>query len=110
MVIDATTLDLDALLAPIDMLQPAGHFDEEDETYQAIDQEMVKLGGLNEPRLDWAYIDEAYIDEASRKYLDQQCKHFRVAGHLITARLRARSWRQWAEAMGVLSGMVEQYW
>lgn len=103
--IDFPPLDLDALLVPIDAQQPAGHFDEEDETYQCIDQEMIKLGSLNEPRMDWPY-----IDEASRHYLVSQCKHFRVASHLITARLRARSWRPWAEAAGVLAGMVEHYW
>ncbi|WP_199101045.1 type VI secretion system protein TssA [Dyella sp. ASV21] len=105
LVMDFTPLDRDALLEPIDALQPAGHFDEEDETYQAIDQEMVKLGGLNEPRMDWSY-----IDEASRQFLAQQCKHFRVVGHLITARLRARTWSQWAQAAGVLAGMVAEYW
>ena len=29
------------LLAPIEPEQPAGYFDIEDETYQAIDQEMI---------------------------------------------------------------------
>ncbi|WP_354016076.1 type VI secretion system protein TssA [Dyella japonica] len=103
--IDFAPLDLDALFAPIDAQQPAGHFDEEDETYQGIDQEMIKLGGLNESRMDWPY-----IDEASRQYLGSQCKHFRVAGHLVTARLRVRNWRQWAEAISVLAGLVNRYW
>ena len=38
--------EISRLLAPIDPAIPAGLFDIEDETYQAIDQEMVKLGGL----------------------------------------------------------------
>ena len=58
------------LLAPIDPAVPAGLFDVEDETYQAIDQEMVKLGGLQEASIDWVY-----IEDASRQYLSQQCKH-----------------------------------
>ncbi len=99
------TLDIEALLAPLDARQPAGHFDEEDETFQAIDHEMIKLGGLQEARLDWLY-----VDEAARQYLGGQCKHFRVAGHLITARLKARSWPRWSEAVDVLAGMVEHYW
>ncbi|MEN4917688.1 type VI secretion system protein TssA [Achromobacter spanius] len=98
-------LDLDKLLAPLDAINPAGCFDEEDETFQGIDHEMVKLGGLHEPRMDWAY-----VDEASRQYLGSQCKHFRVAGHLIAARLRGRSWRTWTEAANVLVCMVEGYW
>ncbi|MFD4841350.1 type VI secretion system protein TssA [Achromobacter sp. NPDC058515] len=103
--IDYPPLDLETLLAPLDAIDPAGYFDEEDETFQAIDHEMVKLGGLQEPRMDWAY-----VDEASRQYLGTQCKHFRVAGHLIAARLRAKSWRAWGEAAGVLARMVEDYW
>lgn len=103
--IDYPPLDLEKLAAPLDAIDPAGYFDEEDETFQGIDHEMVKLGGLHEPRMDWAY-----VDEASRQYLSSQCKHFRVAGHLIAARLRAGSWRGWAEAAGVLACMVEGYW
>ncbi|WP_417220263.1 type VI secretion system protein TssA [Achromobacter spanius] len=99
------TLDIEALLAPLDARQPAGHFDEEDETFQAIDHEMIKLGGLQEARLDWLY-----VDEAARQYLGGQCKHFRVAGHLITARLKAGSWQRWSEAVDVLAGMVDHYW
>lgn len=63
------------------------------------------MGGLNETRIDWPY-----IDEASWQYLGSQCKHFRVAGHLMTARLRTPRWRTWAEAAQVLAGMVEHYW
>nr|WP_241025149.1 type VI secretion system protein TssA [Burkholderia sp. Ac-20384] len=98
-------LDLDALLAPLDARQPAGTFDEEDDTFQGIDHEMVKLGSLQEPTIDWPY-----VDEASQAYLRSQCKHLRIAGHLLTARARTRSWRGWAEATGVLAGMVERYW
>lgn len=105
MVMDFPPLDIAALLAPIDATLSAGRFDEESDAYQAIDQEMVKLGGLNESSIDWAA-----IDTKSHAYLAQQCKHFRIVGHLITARLRARTWRQWAESIDVLAGMVERYW
>jgi len=98
-------LDLELLLAPLDARQPAGVFDEEDETFQAIDHEMVKLGGLHEAAMDWAY-----VEESACSYLARQCKHFRIAGHLITARLRERSWHGWADASGLLAGMVEHYW
>ena len=50
LVIDVPADTVKLLLTPIDPEQPAGHFDVEDETYQAIDQEMVKLGGLPMPR------------------------------------------------------------
>ncbi|MBN3838519.1 type VI secretion system protein TssA [Burkholderia sp. Ac-20349] len=98
-------LDLDALLAPLDTRWPAGVFDEEDDAFQGIDHEMVKLGTLQEPAIDWPY-----VDEAAQGYLRSQCKHLRIAGHLLTARARTRSWRGWAEATGVLAGMVEHYW
>lgn len=98
-------LDLQILLTSFDEKQSAGVFDEEDDTFQDIEHEMVKLGGLQELAIDWGF-----IDEASRQYLGRQCKHFRIAGHLITARLRQQTWRGWADAMCILSGMVSLYW
>lgn len=93
------------LLKPIDPQVPAGLFDIEDETYQAVDQEMVKLGGLHQSTIDWPY-----VEEASRLYLATQCKQFRVLGHLLTVWLRAGHWEQWSDAISVLAGMVEHYW
>lgn len=94
-----------ALLAPIDVQAPAGLFDVEDETYQGIDQEMVKLGGLHQGSIDWPY-----IEEASRHYLTKQCKQFRIVGHLLTVWLREPRWREWSNAVSVLAGMVDLYW
>lgn len=105
LVIDVPADTLKHLLMPIDPEQPAGHFDVEDETYQAIDQEMVKLGGLRESSIDWPY-----IDEASRQYLSSQCKHLRIVSHLQVVWLRTRQWARWADALSVLAGMVELYW
>ncbi|QXH37477.1 type VI secretion system protein TssA [Pseudomonas muyukensis] len=93
------------LLAPIDADAPAGLFDVEDETYQAIDQEMVKLGGLQESSIDWPY-----IEEASRQYLGEQSKHLRIAAHLSVAWLRSRCWERWGFTLAMLAGLVEQYW
>lgn len=93
------------LLAPIDPQAPAGLFDVEDETYQAIDQEMVKLGGLQEASIDWAY-----IEEASRQYLGQQCKHLRIVAHLSAAWLRVDCWQRWVFTLELLAGVVERYW
>ncbi|MNM57698.1 hypothetical protein D3C81_689120 [compost metagenome] len=93
------------LLAPIDALAPAGLFDVEDETYQAIDQEMVKLGGLHEASIDWAY-----IEEASCQYLRQQCKHLRIVAHLSVAWLRSNCWERWGSTLALLAGMLECYW
>ncbi|AUZ58580.1 Uncharacterized protein ImpA [Pseudomonas sp. XWY-1] len=59
LVADVEAQEITRLLAPIDAQVPAGLFDGEDETYQAIDQEMVKLGGLQEASIDWDYIEEA---------------------------------------------------
>jgi type VI secretion system protein VasJ len=98
-------LDLEKLFAPIDARQPAGAFDAEDETFQGVDHEMVKFGGLRESELSWSY-----IDEASQSYLSKQCKHFRIVGHLVTARVHTRSWQGWAESVALLAGMVERYW
>lgn len=105
LVIDVPPGIVALLLAPIDPQQPAGYFDVEDQTYQAIDQEMVKLGGLHEVRIDWPY-----IDEAARQYLAVQCKHFRIVAHLQAVWLRTRQWQQWTDALNLLAGMVEQYW
>ncbi|WP_421558417.1 type VI secretion system protein TssA [Pseudomonas canadensis] len=105
LVIDVPADTVKLLLTPIDPEQPAGHFDVEDETYQAIDQEMVKLGGLRESDIDWPY-----IDEASRQYLATQCKHWRVVAHLQVVWLRTRQWARWADALSLLAGMVELYW
>jgi type VI secretion system protein VasJ len=105
LVIDVPADTVKRLLTPIDPEQLAGHFDVEDETYQAIDQEMVKLGGLRESDIDWPY-----IDEASREYLATQCKHWRILGHLQVVWLRTRQWARWADALGLVAGMVELYW
>ncbi|WP_242174655.1 MULTISPECIES: type VI secretion system protein TssA [unclassified Pseudomonas] len=105
LVIDVPADTVKLLLTPIEPEQPAGHFDVEDETYQAIDQEMVKLGGLREGDIDWPY-----IDEASRQYLGTQCKHWRILGHLQVVWLRTRQWARWADALGLIAGMVELYW
>lgn len=93
------------LLAPIDPAVPAGLFDVEDETYQAIDQEMVKLGGLQHASIDWVY-----IEEASRQYLSQQCKHLRIVAHLSAAWLRSGCWERWGFSLALLAGMIECYW
>lgn len=105
LVIEVPTGVVPLLLAPIEPEQPAGYFDIEDETYQAIDQEMIKLGGLREASIDWPY-----IDEASRQYLARQCKHLRILGHLQVVWLRTRQWVRWADAVGLLAGVVELYW
>jgi type VI secretion system protein VasJ len=98
-------LDLDTILSPISPQRPAGDFDEEDNAYQGIDTEMLKLGGLQEATIDWSY-----VDSAARQYLQTQCKHLRIAAHLAAARMRAGGWRGWAEAAGVLAGMLTQHW
>ena len=89
LVIAQSSRQVQSLLAPISAGQPAGLFDIEDETYQAIDQEMVKLGGLRQSSIDWLY-----IEEAAQQYLLAQAKQFRVAAHLLTAWLQHREWRK----------------
>ena len=80
-------LDLDSILSPISPGQPAGDFDEEDNAYQGIETEMMKLGGLQESTIDWGY-----VDSASRQYLQSQCKHLRIAAQLATPPQRAGGW------------------
>ena len=99
------TICADVLMADVGEAQPAGVFDEENDDFQAIDHEMVKLGGLREESLDWAY-----VEEASCHYLQTQCKHLRVVGHLISSQLRLRDWKAWAGASDVLAGFVDRYW
>ncbi|MFJ4156886.1 type VI secretion system protein TssA [Pseudomonas sp. NPDC089752] len=97
--------EITRLLAPIESTVPAGLFDVEDETYQAIDQEMVKLGGLQEASIDWGY-----IEEASCQYLGQQCKHLRIVAHLSVAWLRSGCWERWGFTLALLGGVIEGYW
>ena len=104
LVAPVSTEEVARLLAPVDSLAPAGYFDIEDETYQAIDQEMVKLGGLHEAAIDWPY-----IEEASRQYLSGQCKHLRIVGHLSVAWLRTGCWERWCCTLALLAGMGEHY-
>ena len=99
LVIDVPADAVQCVLAAIDPEQPVGHFDSEDETYQAIDQEMVKLGGLREATIDWPY-----IDEASRHYLARHCKHLRILSHLQVVWLRTRQWGRWADSLALLAG------
>ncbi|WDD93488.1 hypothetical protein Bsp3421_003573 [Burkholderia sp. FERM BP-3421] len=61
LVINLPPLDLERLLVDIDPKQPSGIFDEEDETFQDIEHEMVKLGGLQSASIDRAYVDEASV-------------------------------------------------
>ncbi|TLP64609.1 MULTISPECIES: type VI secretion system protein TssA [Pseudomonas] len=105
LVAEVNAQEIARLLAPIDAQAPVGLFDVEDETYQAIDQEMVKLGGLQASTIDWAY-----IEEASRQYLAQQCKHLRIVAHLSAAWLRSGCWERWSFTLALLAGMVERYW
>ncbi|MBI6955161.1 MULTISPECIES: type VI secretion system protein TssA [unclassified Pseudomonas] len=105
LVAEVNAQEIARLLAPIDAQAPVGLFDVEDETYQAIDQEMVKLGGLQASTIDWAY-----IEEASRQYLAQQCKHLRIVAHLSAAWLRSGCWKRWGFTLALLAGMVERYW
>lgn len=105
LVAEVNAQEIARLLSAIDAQAPAGLFDVEDETYQAIDQEMVKLGGLQEATIDWVY-----IEEASRQYLGQQCKHLRIVAHLSAAWLRSACWERWALTLTLLAGMVERYW
>jgi type VI secretion system protein VasJ len=94
-----------ALLEPVDPQTPAGLFDLEDETYQAIDHEMVKLGGLHQASIDWPF-----VEEASSHYLATQCKHLRVVGHLLSAWLKVGRWDAWCDSIKLLMGMIEHYW
>lgn len=105
LVSNAINFSSDDVMAPVDAAQPEGMFDEEDDNFQSIDHEMVKVGGLREESLDWAF-----VEEASCHYLRTQCKHLRVVGHLVSSQLRHRSWEAWAGAAAVLVAFVERYW
>lgn len=94
-----------ALLKPVDSQAPAGLFDIEDPDYQAIDQEMIKLGGLHQSSIDWEF-----IEETAAAYLSTRCKHFRVMSHLLSAWLHKGQVGPWCSGLALLSGMVEQYW
>lgn len=93
------------LLEPISTHCPAGLFDVEDQAYQAIDQEMVKMGGLHQGSIDWEF-----IETESSQYLVKHCKQLRIVAHLQTAWLRTGQWPAWSDSLGLLAGLVENYW
>ncbi|MEL1266363.1 type VI secretion system protein TssA [Pseudoxanthomonas putridarboris] len=93
------------LLAPISKEVPEGRFDDEDELYLEVEMQMVKLGGMQAGTLDWTL-----VEDASRRYLREQCKHFRVVGHLGSAWLRNREWEGWIQSLRLIAGMVDAYW
>lgn len=93
------------LLKPVSAEASAGLFDVEDQIYQAIDQEMIKMGGLHQGSIDWEF-----IEGESCRYLTEHCKQFRIVGHLLTAWLRHGQWPAWSDSLALLAGMVESYW
>ncbi|WPO98781.1 type VI secretion system protein TssA [Pseudomonas sp. HR96] len=94
-----------SLLQPVSVEAPAGLFDIEAQTYQAIDQEMIKVGGLHQASIDWEF-----IEGESCAYLTGQCKQLRIVGHLLTAWLRLGQWPAWSDSLALLAGLVEHYW
>ncbi len=69
------TLDIEALLAPLDARQPAPAISMKDETFKpSTTGNDPGLGGLQ--RHAWI----GCVDEAARQYLGGQCKHFRWPG------------------------------
>lgn len=93
-----------SLLAPIEGKQPEGLFDEDNEIYLKLDDEMIKLGGLQNSTIDWDY-----VETNAKTYLSTQCKHLRVVGHLINCWLRKRTWAAWSNACELLAGFTDTY-
>lgn len=96
---------IEALLLAVPGERPEGTFDEDHALYQSIEQEMVKVGSLRAATIDWTL-----VENASRQYLREECKHFRVVTHLCAAWWRRESWRDWLASLELVTGMAERYW
>lgn len=96
---------IEVLLLPVPGERPEGDFDEDHALYQAIEQEMVKVGSLRAATIDWVL-----VESASRQYLREQCKHFRVVAHLCAAWWRREAWRDWVASLELIAGSAERWW
>lgn len=92
------------LLKPIDEEHPEGQFSEDDDLYLAIEDEMIKLGGLQSATIHW---DQ--VEKNAKTYLAERCKHLRVVGHIAHCWLQLKRWGAWTDACALLGGFCDQY-
>lgn len=94
-----------SLLAPISESSPTGIFDENDDLFIGLEDEMIKLGSLQSATIDWEKVQKDSI-----LYLTTKCKHIRVAGYLIQSILKQKQWSSWGSACNFLSAFCETYY
>lgn len=93
-----------ALLKPITEEMPVGVFNEEDESYLFIEEQMIKLGGLQSASIDWTG-----VEEKAKLLLVQKFKHIRLFGYLLQCWLRDNTWQKHRQACELLNGFSALY-
>lgn len=105
------TTDPNPLLAPIDHATPAGPNLEYDPSFTELERIAMptlertmgdSLKAAQEP--DWGKV------ESAAGTLLVRTKDLRVAVHLTTARTRRQGLAGWAAGLGLVRGLLEQYW
>jgi type VI secretion system protein ImpA len=107
----SATTDPNPLLAPIDHATPAGPNLEYDPSFTELERIATptleramgdSLKAAQEP--DWGKV------ESAAEALLVRSKDLRVAMHLTAARTRTQGLAGWAAGLGLVRGLLEQYW
>ena len=96
--------EVSVLLKPITEETPVGVFNEEDESYLFIEEQMIKLGGLQSASIDWLG-----VEEKAKQLLTQKFKHIRLFGYLSQCWLRENTWQKHSQVCELLNGFSELY-
>lgn len=96
---------VEQLLQPCADNQPAGVCNEDNEQFEQLDRFMMMYGSLHRDQIDWQA-----VETLCRQILQTQCKHYKVAVHLITCWLHKGELSGLADGFGLLAGLIDNYW
>lgn len=96
---------IEALLAPIRGKQAAGACETDYEPLETLEDLMLKYGSLHQNTIDWEKVEALCL-----QILQDKCKHYRVALHLVTCWLNKRGVAGLIDSLHLLAGFLAQYW
>ncbi|MGL4668298.1 MAG: type VI secretion system protein TssA [Saezia sp.] len=96
--------DVKALLHDISVDSSIGILDEEDKAYIFIEEEMVKLGGLQSASIEWTQ-----VEEKAKHLLTEKFKHLHVVRYLMQCWFREKSWEAHRRSCEFLTGFLCLY-
>ena len=96
---------VESLLQPCAGKSPSGVCDEGDERFEQLEQRMMMYGSLHRDKIDWQT-----VETLCREILRTQCKHFKVAVHLVTCWLHQGELKGLADSLSLLAGLIDRYW